>query len=289
MIDLIVAASIASLALPDQAAAEEVTPPRLRSGAFTDWDYPAAAVHASEEGWTEFLLNVAPNGDVVDCRITVSSGSAALDAISCMISLQRYRFVPGRNARRQRVPSTFSQRSLWVLPADQPVPDRAPTLPTFASGEVQHVLASDHQGVRCAIETSGQAFSADPVTSYCRRDGRDNFDDLARQPIAMMVVTTLVPEDEAPPPRRRIQGTLIAGAASDIEVAANGQVISCRDIPLPDQVQQPFTPLCQTRLRPGLAFQPNSDGRVRSGRYSIKLYRLGAHQLSSRSTGPDRR
>ena len=289
MIDLVVAASIALLALPDQTAAEEVTPPRLRSGAFTDWDYPAAAIHASEQGLVEFFLNVAPNGDVVDCRITVSSGSAALDAISCMIPLQRYRFVPARNARRERVRSTFSQRSMWVLPSDQPVPDRAPTLPTFASGEVQHVLASDRQGVRCAIETSGRAFSAEAVTSYCRRDGRDNFDDLARQPIAMMIVTTLVPEDEAPPPRRSIQGTLIAGAASDIEIAADGHVLSCRDAPLSDQVQQPFTPLCQSRLRPGLAFQPNSDGRVRRGRYSIKLYRLGEHQLFTRSTGADQR
>jgi TonB family protein len=289
MIDLIVAASIASFASSDQAAAEAVTPPRLRSGTFTDWDYPAAAVHASEEGWAEFRLNVAANGDVVDCRITVSSGSAALDAISCMIPLQRYRFAPGRNARRERVPSTFSQRSLWVLPSDQPVPARAPTLPTFASGEVQHVLASERQGVRCAIETTGLAFAAEAATSYCRRDGRDNFDDLARQPIAMMIVTTLDPEDEAPAPRRRIQGTLIAGAASHIEIASDGHVISCSDAPLPDQVQQPFTPLCQTRLRPGLAFQPNSDGRVRRGRYSIKLYRLGERQLSTRSTGFDRR
>ncbi len=274
MMGFVLSTAVGLLASADQPAAARGIPARPRSGAFTQWDYPAAAVHAVENGRTQIYLDISAEGSITDCRVTGSSGSPSLDATSCMVPLHRFRFTPGRNERGERVPSGYMQTITWVLPTHLPdPPDMASWLPNFALGEVRHTLAMNRRGMACALEKSGEAFAAEAATGYCQA-GRHDPAVLARQPIAMMIVTRIVPEGATPQPRRPIAGTFIAGATSDIEVAGDGSIVSCQEVPLTEQGRQPFVPLCLTRLRPRVAFQPDPQGRTQRGRYSIELYRL---------------
>jgi TonB family protein len=79
-------------------------------------DYPQEALRRRQQGRVEFELIVGADGRPADCRILVSSGSAALDAATCRIMRERPRFVPARDTAGQ--PTTDIVRSVvrWVLP-----------------------------------------------------------------------------------------------------------------------------------------------------------------------------
>jgi TonB family protein len=83
--------------------------------------YPAAAIHAGEQGRVETRLSIDAKGKTVDCAIATSSGSAALDTATCAIAIEHLTFTPAWNTRGDSVPSEYPLNVNWVLPQSQPV------------------------------------------------------------------------------------------------------------------------------------------------------------------------
>lgn len=88
-------------------------------------DYPASALRAGEEGRTSFRLTVGPSGRVLDCAVTISSGSLALDNATCRIMRSRARFTPARDASGSPITGTAESSINWriVDPAPPPTPE----------------------------------------------------------------------------------------------------------------------------------------------------------------------
>jgi len=82
----------------------------------SDSDYPDAALRNDEQGTTGFRLEVGPNGRVVNCAVTSSSGSSTLDAATCRIMKARARFTPANDSSGAAVSDSVSSRIRWVLP-----------------------------------------------------------------------------------------------------------------------------------------------------------------------------
>lgn len=257
--------------------ADGPTPPRLRSGSITNTDYPADAIRAGAQGSTRILLDVAPYGGVTNCRITQSSGSELLDITTCAIARQRFKFEPGRDARGERVASTFSQSVRWTLPEDEGAgaSDFTALLPVFAAGEMRLALVQDSLGGRCAIETRGEGFTGAEAL-ICPPQVRVEVDELMGVANAMLTVTTLTPAGETPVPRRPVRGSLVARVVSDLEVRADGHVANCRDVATTGPRAAGAPSFCQATNMPFPAFRPDAQGRIRSGRIEIEVYRLGA-------------
>lgn len=71
-------------------------PLRPLSSLVTHWDYPANAPRGADLRMTSFRLNVGPDGNVDDCTVNVSSGSAVLDDTACRLMRERAQFSPAR-------------------------------------------------------------------------------------------------------------------------------------------------------------------------------------------------
>jgi TonB family protein len=57
-------------------------------------DYPPAAMRNGDTGVVVYEVAIGPAGDVTDCRIAESSGSAILDEATCRAVLRNARFQP---------------------------------------------------------------------------------------------------------------------------------------------------------------------------------------------------
>lgn len=79
-------------------------------------DYPTDAIRREEQGTTTFRLTVGPDGQVRDCTVTKSSGSASLDAAACAKMSQRARFKPATDGNGDAVAGTWTNSVQWVLP-----------------------------------------------------------------------------------------------------------------------------------------------------------------------------
>ncbi len=93
--------------------------PRLRGDAaslVTPDDYPASALRAGEAGRVVTELHVSPDGRVDDCRISVSSGFADLDAATCRLLMRRSRYFPAQDAFGQPVGATSTRTVVWRIP-----------------------------------------------------------------------------------------------------------------------------------------------------------------------------
>jgi TonB family protein len=84
-----------------------------RSWVSTD-DYPASALRSGEEGTTSVTYTVNASGRVENCRVTSSSGSAALDQATCQVVTRRGRYSPPEDGKPYD--RTFAQ--IWRLPSD---------------------------------------------------------------------------------------------------------------------------------------------------------------------------
>lgn len=82
----------------------------------SDEDYPPNAERNEEQGTTRFRLGVGPSGQVTDCTVIGSSGSAALDSATCRLMKQRARFTPARNSAGQPTSDSVTSAIRWVLP-----------------------------------------------------------------------------------------------------------------------------------------------------------------------------
>ncbi len=86
------------------------------SGRISDADYPRAALQAGREGTTVVRFTVGTDGRVRNCRVTRSSGHSDLDATTCRLIEQRFRYRPARNAAGEPVEEEVSRTFDWLLP-----------------------------------------------------------------------------------------------------------------------------------------------------------------------------
>ena len=81
-------------------------------------DYPPAALRNREQGRVAFALGIGADGRVNACRITASSGSAALDSATRRIMRSRARYTPATDMRGMPVPDADVGELNWTLPRD---------------------------------------------------------------------------------------------------------------------------------------------------------------------------
>jgi protein TonB len=80
-------------------------------------DYPASALRAEVGNVaTRVVLTIGVDGRVADCRVSRSSGNAAIDAATCRVLARRARFRPARDSNGTPVSSTVSGKLRWVMP-----------------------------------------------------------------------------------------------------------------------------------------------------------------------------
>lgn len=88
-----------------------VVAPRLTGGRIVPRDYPRAA--NGDQGTVIAHVAVAADGRVTGCRVARSSGNAVLDATTCRLIRERFRFNPARNARGEPVAGEFGWQQRW--------------------------------------------------------------------------------------------------------------------------------------------------------------------------------
>lgn len=107
----------APLPSPTARFAPKAPAPRGNPGAWvTTNDYPTDAIRRDEQGVTGVRLTIGADGNVRDCAVTRSSGSASLDAAACAKMSQRARFKPATDANGDAVAGTWNSAVQWVLP-----------------------------------------------------------------------------------------------------------------------------------------------------------------------------
>lgn len=83
---------------------------------FSSDDYPASAQAAGAEGTVRASLTISPDGRVVGCNITQSSGNTSLDSATCNILRRRAKFTPARDSNGNPTTDTVSTPSIvWRL------------------------------------------------------------------------------------------------------------------------------------------------------------------------------
>jgi protein TonB len=82
------------------------------AGALDYRDYPGRRSDRVESVGVRFT--VEPSGSVSNCRVTQSSGNARVDAATCRIIEQRFRYSPARSAAGEPVQSIQNTVFDWI-------------------------------------------------------------------------------------------------------------------------------------------------------------------------------
>ncbi|MHA6723204.1 energy transducer TonB [Sphingomonas sp. RS2018] len=90
------------------------TPPHWTGGRMSDRDFPDALRETSDGGRVGVRYTVLPSGRVGNCRITRSSGVPLLDATTCRLITQRFRFRPSRDSAGRPVAADIVESHEWV-------------------------------------------------------------------------------------------------------------------------------------------------------------------------------
>lgn len=102
-------------------------PPRWLRGRLRDSDYPAGLGEAGIAGTVAVIYTVETDGRVTGCNVTRSSGSNLLDAHTCRLIEQRFRYDPSRDRAGRPIRSQIVENYEWVvndLPPDEEEPPR---------------------------------------------------------------------------------------------------------------------------------------------------------------------
>ncbi|WEK42323.1 MAG: energy transducer TonB [Candidatus Sphingomonas colombiensis] len=83
---------------------------------FSDANYPASARRNNQQGVTEVVWDVMPDGYVENCRATLTSGFDALDDGTCAIVTSGMRCSPARDKDGSPTVATDTLRMNWKLP-----------------------------------------------------------------------------------------------------------------------------------------------------------------------------
>ena len=94
------------------------TPPRWLRGRLSDSDYPGDVGEAGLQGTVSVKFLVWTDGRVRRCEVTGSSGNATLDATTCRLIQQRFRYRPSLDAQGRPVPAWLIENHQWVIEGD---------------------------------------------------------------------------------------------------------------------------------------------------------------------------
>jgi protein TonB len=95
-----------------------VTRPRQIRGRLHFSDLPEDLREQKAGGDLKLQYRIGVDGRVSDCRILVSSGRPSLDATTCRLITERFRFRPSRDARGRSVPAIMVETHGWYWPPD---------------------------------------------------------------------------------------------------------------------------------------------------------------------------
>jgi len=84
----------------------------------TNSDYPDDGAETGIRGRVFVRYVVETNGRVSGCRVTRSSGSRELDALTCRLIEQRFRYDPSLDAAGRPVESTIVESHDWSIDDD---------------------------------------------------------------------------------------------------------------------------------------------------------------------------
>lgn len=107
----------------DGAGDPDATPPRQIRGRIRDSDYPEDLADAGVGGRVTVVFLVQTDGRVTECDVDGSSGIARLDALTCRLIRERFRFRPSRDGRGRPVPAYVRETHEWVFERLPPEPD----------------------------------------------------------------------------------------------------------------------------------------------------------------------
>lgn len=88
---------------------------RLLSGRIEDRDYPAEARRTRAEGIATVRFTVDTDGHARRCRVQRSAGDAALDAATCRLIEERFRYAPAQDAAGRAVAEERAWQQRWWL------------------------------------------------------------------------------------------------------------------------------------------------------------------------------
>ena len=88
---------------------------RLISGSIDNRDYPRGAARANIGGTVVAFYTVLANGRVTGCKIQRSSGNSELDATTCSLIEQRFRYDPARDSNGNAVTDITGWQQRWWL------------------------------------------------------------------------------------------------------------------------------------------------------------------------------
>lgn len=97
---------------------EGVTRPRQIRGRLRFSDLPPDLREQKAGGELKLQYRIGIDGRVSDCRILVSSGRPSLDATTCRLITERFRFRPSKDERGNPVPSIMVETHGWYWPPD---------------------------------------------------------------------------------------------------------------------------------------------------------------------------
>lgn len=80
-----------------------------------DFDYPAIAKAARQEGRVGFKVFVGTSGKVTSCHIASSSGHPLLDQATCDALKEKMRFVIALNEEGHPVEGEYKDEVIWQL------------------------------------------------------------------------------------------------------------------------------------------------------------------------------
>jgi protein TonB len=81
-----------------------------------DADYPAEALRNREQGLVRFHIVIGADGRVSGCTVTGTSGHPVLDAATCALARDRFRFVPGQDEYGLPTTDQGDYVMTWRLP-----------------------------------------------------------------------------------------------------------------------------------------------------------------------------
>lgn len=88
---------------------------RKISGRIEHSDYPRDAGDAGAEGTVVVHFDVGAEGHVTGCKVADSSGNAELDAVTCRLVEQRFRYEPAKDAQGRAVPAFIEWTQIWWI------------------------------------------------------------------------------------------------------------------------------------------------------------------------------
>ena len=88
---------------------------KLVGGRITNADYPKSATAARQGGSVTAHFTVGADGRPTKCRVVKSSGNADIDATTCRLIEQRFRYEPARNKAGHPISDVTGWQQTWWL------------------------------------------------------------------------------------------------------------------------------------------------------------------------------